>query len=161
MKCVQHVAHNTKFEKMGLFRHPRWWQKTLKGPPTCFNVVTTFDKPSTLTHKAHISFRSYFLIKIYESWEHVHGNHSMGLFRQLNFGWGKAQFSVCETRLMTKFSRRNSELFETREVALKTHKSFLFCWHRFYQSCLFSPTYQTTWHLTHWPLGNLNEILDM
>ena len=25
MKCVQHAAHNPKFEKTGLFRHPLWW----------------------------------------------------------------------------------------------------------------------------------------
>ena len=25
MKCAQHAAHNPAFEKMGLFRHPRWW----------------------------------------------------------------------------------------------------------------------------------------
>ena len=118
MTCAQDAAHNPKSEKMGLFRHLRWWQKTLKGPPTCFNVVTTLDKPSTLTHKPHISFRSYF----YEFWEHVYDNHSMGLFRQLNFGWGKAQFSVCDKRMMTKFSCRNSELFETREVSLKKRK---------------------------------------
>ena len=25
MKSAQHAAHNPKFEKTGLFRHPRWW----------------------------------------------------------------------------------------------------------------------------------------
>ena len=32
MKCAQHAAHNPKFEKMGLFRHPRGSHGQIKGP---------------------------------------------------------------------------------------------------------------------------------
>ena len=32
MKCDQHAAHNPKFEKIGLYRHPWWWDlKKIKG----------------------------------------------------------------------------------------------------------------------------------
>ena len=32
MKCAQHAAHNPKFEKMGLFRHPGDSHGQIKGP---------------------------------------------------------------------------------------------------------------------------------
>ena len=32
MKSAQYAAHNPTFEKMGLFRHPRWWRLKDKRP---------------------------------------------------------------------------------------------------------------------------------
>ena len=32
MKCAQHAAYNPKFQKMGLFRHPRYGNEKIKGP---------------------------------------------------------------------------------------------------------------------------------
>ena len=39
IKCAEQAAHNSKFEKMGLFRHP-WggtWKEE-KDPPSCLNI---------------------------------------------------------------------------------------------------------------------------
>ena len=58
-KHAQHAAHNPKFEKMRLFRHPSWWSlKKLNDPSTRLKVTTTLDNPHPLTHNAfslHIS----------------------------------------------------------------------------------------------------------
>ena len=47
MKCAQHAAHNPIFQKMGLFRHSRWWYGKIKGPT---NMIEGNQKTPTPTH---------------------------------------------------------------------------------------------------------------
>ena len=47
LRRAQNAAHNPKFEKMKLFRHPRWWYlRRLKDPPTWLKVTTTLEDPN-------------------------------------------------------------------------------------------------------------------
>ena len=51
MKRAQRAVYNPKFEKMGWFRHPRWWYvDRLKDTPTWLEVTTTSEKDLNPTH---------------------------------------------------------------------------------------------------------------
>ena len=60
MKCVQHAAHNPKFEKMGLFT-PGGGHKKLKDPSTWLKVATILEKNASTAFSKQIIH-----IKIYD-----------------------------------------------------------------------------------------------
>ena len=50
MKSAQHAAHNPKFEKMGLFRHARWWRLKDKRTHMTYLVDGSHQDPNPHPH---------------------------------------------------------------------------------------------------------------